>query len=110
RHRQGAGEADHMSRGRLSRDGEEPAEERLRQLEKINRALMSRVERSTDFSVNGFSLFQTAIMLEGQVSARTSDLKRTLEDLSDAYARLEDARDDAETAKQNLTSDIASTG
>lgn len=84
----------------------ERPEERLRKLEKINRALMSRVERSTDFSGNGFSLFQTAILLEGQVSARTSDLKRTLEDLSDAYARLEDARDEAETAKQNLTSAI----
>jgi signal transduction histidine kinase/ActR/RegA family two-component response regulator len=84
----------------------ERLEDRLRKLEKINRALMSRVERSTDFSGNGFSLFQTAIVLEGQVSARTSDLKRTLEDLSDAYARLEDARDEAETAKQNLTSAI----
>jgi len=90
----------------LPGDAAEPVEERLRKLEKINRALMGRVERSTDFSVNGYSLFQTAILLEGQVSARTSDLKRTLEDLSDAYARLEDARDDAETAKQNLTSAI----
>ncbi|MGE0009032.1 MAG: PAS-domain containing protein [Parvibaculaceae bacterium] len=95
-----------MTHDRHPRDPAEPLEERLRKLEKINRALMSRVERSTDFSGNGFSLFQTAIVLEGQVSARTSDLKRTLEDLSDAYARLEDARDDAETAKQNLTSAI----
>jgi signal transduction histidine kinase len=86
--------------------GSETVEDRLRKLEKINRALMGRVERSTDFSGNGFSLFQTAILLEGQVSARTSDLKHTLENLSDAYARLEDARDDAETAKQNLTSAI----
>src|SRR5262245_54552671 len=95
-----------MTHGRHPRDRAEALEERLLRLEKINRALMSRVERSTDFSGNGFSLFQTAIVLEGQVSARTSDLKRTLEDLSDAYARLEDARDDAETAKQNLTSAI----
>lgn len=95
-----------MSGGRHSRDGGEPIEERLRKLEKINRALMSRVERSTDFSGSGFALFQTAILLEGQVSARTSDLKRTLEDLSDAYARLEETRDEAETAKQNLTSAI----
>ena len=87
-------------------EASERLEERLRKLEKINRALMSRVERSTDFSGSGFSLFQTAILLEGQVSARTGDLKRTLEDLSDAYARLEDARDEAETAKQNLTSAI----
>ena len=90
----------------VSHDASERMEDRLRKLEKINRALMGRVERSTDFSGNGFSLFQTAILLEGQVSARTGDLKRTLEDLSDAYARLEDARDDAETAKQNLTSAI----
>lgn len=95
-----------MTSGRIPADPAEPVEERLRKLEKINRALMSRVERSTDFSGNGFSLFQTAILLEGQVSARTSDLKRTLADLSDAYAHLEDARDDAETAKQNLTSAI----
>lgn len=95
-----------MTTRRSSGDASERLEDRLRKLEKINRALMSRVERSTDFSGNGFSLFQTAIVLEGQVSARTSDLKRTLEDLSDAYARLEDARDDAETAKQNLTSAI----
>lgn len=95
-----------MSTGRSLSELPESADERLRKLEKINRALMSRVERSTDFSGNGFSLFQTAILLEGQVSARTSDLKRTLEDLSDAYARLEDARDEAETAKQNLTSAI----
>ena len=90
----------------VSHDASEKMEDRLRKLEKINRALMGRVERSTDFSGNGFSLFQTAILLEGQVSARTGDLKRTLEDLSDAYARLEDARDEAETAKQNLTSAI----
>ncbi|QIG49032.1 response regulator [Nordella sp. HKS 07] len=89
----------------MTQAAEEP-EVRLRKLEKINRALMNRVERSMDFSGNGFSLFQTAILLEGQVSARTGDLKRTLEDLSDAYARLEDARDDAEIAKQNLTSAI----
>ncbi|MGE3872351.1 MAG: PAS-domain containing protein [Parvibaculaceae bacterium] len=95
-----------MTSGRIPADPAEPVEERLRKLEKINRALMSRVERSTDFSGSGFSLFQTAILLEGQVSARTSDLKRTLADLSDAYAHLEDARDDAETAKQNLTSAI----
>lgn len=95
-----------MTVRRPAHEPSEPLEERLRKLEKINRALMGRVERSTDFSGNGFSLFQTAIVLEGQVSARTSDLKRTLEDLSDAYARLEDARDDAEEAKQNLTSAI----
>ncbi len=82
------------------------AEEQIRKLEKINRALMSRVEKSMDFSGGAFSLFQTAILLEDKVKARTFDLEQTLEDLSEAYANLKDARDEAETAKQNLTAAI----
>jgi two-component system, sensor histidine kinase len=82
------------------------ANEQIARLEKINRALMGRVERSMDFSGGAFSLFQTAILLEDKVKARTEDLERTLENLSEAYAHLEDARDDAEMAKQNLTAAI----
>lgn len=82
------------------------AEEHIRKLEKINRALMARVEKSMDFSGGAFSLFQTAILLEGKVKARTSDLEQTLDNLSEAYASLKDARDQAETAKQNLTAAI----
>jgi two-component system, sensor histidine kinase len=82
------------------------AHEQIRKLEKINRALMGRVEKSMDFSGGAFSLFQTAILLEDKVKARTSDLEQTLEDLSEAYANLKDARDEAETAKQNLTAAI----
>jgi signal transduction histidine kinase/CheY-like chemotaxis protein len=80
--------------------------ERIARLEKINQALMGRVERSMDFSGTGFSLFQTAVLLEDQVKTRTRDLATTLSDLSDAYARLKDVRDEAETAKQNLTNAI----
>jgi signal transduction histidine kinase len=82
------------------------ATEHIARLEKINRALMGRVERSMDFSGGAFSLFQTAILLEDKVKARTTDLERTLENLSEAYAHLEDARDEAEIAKQNLTAAI----
>ncbi len=82
------------------------AEEHIRKLEKINRALMGRVEKSMEFSGGAFSLFQTAILLEDKVKARTSDLELTLENLSEAYANLKDARDEAETAKQNLTAAI----
>jgi two-component system, sensor histidine kinase len=82
------------------------AQEQIRKLEKINRALMGRVEKSMDFSGGAFSLFQTAILLEDKVKARTFDLEHTLENLSEAYANLKDARDDAETAKQNLTAAI----
>ncbi len=82
------------------------ADERIRKLEKINRVLMGRVERSMEFSGGAFSLFQTAILLEDKVKARTRDLETTLADLSDAYTHLGEVRDDAERAKQNLTSAI----
>jgi len=84
----------------------EVTDERIRKLEKINRVLMGRVERSMEFSGGAFSLFQTAILLEDKVKARTRDLEATLADLSDAYTRLGEVRDDAERAKQNLTSAI----
>ncbi len=81
-------------------------EQKVLKLEKVNRALMGRVERSMDFSVTGFSLFQTAILLEDKVKVRTRDLESTLSDLSTAYSRLQEARDEAEVAKQNLTAAI----
>lgn len=83
-------------------------EMRVRKLEKINAALMRRVERDMDFSGNGFSLFQTAIVLESQVKSRTEDLRRTLDELSNANVHLQQARDEAEAAKQNLTTAIES--
>ena len=81
-------------------------EVKVLKLEKVNRALMGRVERSMDFSGTGFSLFQTAILLEDKVKVRTRDLESTLSDLSTAYSRLQEARDEAEIAKQNLTAAI----
>jgi signal transduction histidine kinase/CheY-like chemotaxis protein len=49
----------------------------LRKLRKINQVLMDRVERNVDAQGgNAFSLFQTAISLEGRVSERTDQLTR----------------------------------
>ena len=80
--------------------------ERIGKLEKINQALMGQVERSMDFSGGAFSLFQTAIVLENEVKGRTKDLEETLDDLSSAYTKLRQVTDEAESAKQNLTSAI----
>lgn len=87
---------------------EDSLRQRVRKLEKINRALMHRVERNMEFAGNGFTLFQTAIVLESQVKSRTEDLRRTLGELSSANARLQQARDEAEYAKQHLTTAIES--
>lgn len=46
----------------------------VERLRKINAALMERVERSMDQQGNAFTLFQTAIGLEGRVRSRTDEL------------------------------------
>ncbi|HUN54164.1 MAG TPA: sensor domain-containing diguanylate cyclase [Smithella sp.] len=45
---------------------------------KVIRALMNRVERSTNAQGSDFGLFQTTIMLEDQVHKRTEDLEASL--------------------------------
>jgi signal transduction histidine kinase len=67
-------------------------ERRIVKLQKINAALMQRVERSMDQQANAYSLFQTAITLESQVRLRT-------EELSSALARLERTNDDLSSAR-----------
>ncbi len=70
----------------------EELERRLVKLQKINAALMQRVERSMDQQANAYSLFQTAITLESQVRLRT-------EELTNALARLERTNDELLAAR-----------
>lgn len=76
---------------------------KIDKLEKINQALMQRVERSMDQQANAFSLFQTAISLESQVRLRTDELKNTLARLEDSNSELVSARDAAERANRFKT-------
>ncbi len=76
---------------------------RISKLEKINAALINRVEKSMDFSGGGFPLFQTAVALEAQVKDRTKDLEDTLEKLSRAYTQLRQATNEAKEVRQNLS-------
>lgn len=50
----------------------------IARLNKIIQALMNRAERSTEVQGSDFTLFQTAIMLEEQVRARTAELEAAL--------------------------------
>lgn len=61
-------------------------------LRKINHVLMDRVERSMDFQGNAFSLFQTAILLEGKVRERTRELEAALLELEAANLAAEEMR------------------
>ncbi len=81
----------------------ESLERRVAKLEKINQALMNRVERSLDQQANAYSIFQTAIGLESQVRVRTEELKSALDHLETLNEQLTVARDTAERASKVKT-------
>ena len=83
-------------------------ERQVAKLLRINGALMDRVERSTDLQGNAFSLFETAISLEGKVRARTADLESALLDLATSNAALAAAKEAADGAQQRLRDAIES--
>ena len=77
-------------------------------LRKINAALMSRVERSTDQQLNAFSLFETAIALDHQVRDRTHQLKHALQSLEKTNGHLVQAKQQAEAASSLKSSVLVS--
>ena len=81
----------------------EELERRLTKVKKITAALMQRVEKSMDHQANAYSLFQTAITLEGQVRVRTEELKTALSRLERTNDELTTARDVSERANRFKT-------
>ena len=77
-------------------------------LRKINAALMSRVERSTDQQMNAFSLFETAIALDQQVRDRTQQLKRAMHSLERTNGQLVEAKRQADAASSLKSSILIS--
>lgn len=80
----------------------------IRKLEKINAALMSRVERSMDHQGSDFSLFETAIALEAKMRQRTKELQDTLRSLEVTNRELLRAKTEAEAANLSKTTFLAS--
>ncbi|MBI5814985.1 MAG: response regulator [Nitrospinae bacterium] len=58
---------------------------------KINRSLMSRVERSVDSIGSSFSLFETNILLQGRIQERTAELEKRNSELLAAKEQAESA-------------------
>ncbi|MCB1384070.1 MAG: response regulator [Notoacmeibacter sp.] len=79
----------------------------VEKLKRINRALMGRVERSMEQQGNAFSLFQTAISLEGRIKARTEELRSTLRRLEKSNHELVKAKEAAEVANLSKTRFLA---
>ncbi|WP_427963402.1 ATP-binding protein [Altererythrobacter sp.] len=86
----------------------EALKEQVRRLEKINAALVDRVERSTDIQGGAFSMFENAITLEAMVRDRTAELEDALGQLASANAKLEVAHRDADAARSRLRDAIES--
>jgi signal transduction histidine kinase/CheY-like chemotaxis protein len=82
-------------------------EQRLAKLSRINSVLMDRVERSMDQHGNAYSLFQTAIALEGMVRARTEELTAVLRRLERSNEDLVIAKEEAERANLSKTRFLA---
>ncbi|MBF0171277.1 MAG: response regulator [Nitrospinae bacterium] len=69
----------------------EALQQEVARLRKINKALMSRVERSVDSAGASFSLFETNILLQNQVRERTLELERRNQELLSAKEQAEEA-------------------
>lgn len=76
---------------------------RARKLQRINEVLIDRVEKLEASRGSAWSMFQAAVALEKEVHARTSDLERALDDLSQRNRELALARAAAEEANRSKT-------
>ena len=72
-------------------DGEAVARAEIARLHKIIEALMNRAERSAIVQVSDFSIFETAVVLEGQVRQRTEELQAALRENERINRALEEA-------------------
>ncbi|MFO1399833.1 MAG: ATP-binding protein [Steroidobacteraceae bacterium] len=77
------------------------------QLQRINLALMDRVERDMDLQGNSFSLFQAAIALEGKVKERTAALTEALHQLERTNRELQSSNEAAQAANRAKSAFLA---
>ncbi|MHC9036660.1 ATP-binding response regulator [Cobetia marina] len=80
---------------------------RNRQLEKINAALIERVESSSPSPSGPYAAFEHAVLLADQVRERTDALHRTLDELGALNRRLTAAKAAAEAANHSKTRFLA---
>ncbi|MCC5824451.1 MAG: response regulator [Phycisphaerales bacterium] len=74
--------------------------ERIEMLEKINRALMDRVERSVDSAGDAYALFENNIIMQGLIADRTRELEQANAALMDEIAIRRAAEGELRLAKE----------
>lgn len=83
-------------------------EEERHKLQRINQALIGRIESSAAQSDEAYGAFQYSVVLAEQVRERTDALSQTMLELKASNQLLSDARLRAETAHQHLLDAIES--
>ncbi|MBV0892104.1 response regulator [Paracoccus sp. Z118] len=78
----------------------EPPERRIQKLERINAALMQRIERVEEARGPAWALTRATAVLEREVLARNRDLERTMQELAASNAELASAREVADQANR----------
>ena len=79
-------------------------------LEKINAALIKRIENDMDRQGNAYALFQAAISLENQVRERTEELSDALHALEENNKEMLVAKEGAEIANRSKTKFLTAAG
>lgn len=83
-------------------DPSEPLETQLERQGKIIEALMQRAARENDVGRSAYSLFQSAIALQGEVWEKTKHLEQVLDTLGQASSRLKNSEFALEQTERNL--------
>jgi len=83
-------------------DPREPLEDQVRRQEKIIEALIQRASREHDVGSSAYSLFQSAIALQGEVWEKTRDLQQALDTLGRASNQLKISEYAREQTERNL--------
>ncbi|TYC53901.1 response regulator [Rhodobacterales bacterium] len=83
-------------------DPSEPLEDQVKRQEKIIKALIQRASREHDVGGSAYSLFQSAIALQGEVWEKTRDLEEALDTLGRASNQLRIAEYAREQTERNL--------
>ncbi len=83
-------------------DPAEPLEKQVEKQAKIIEALVQRADREHDIGNSAYSLFQSAIALQGEVWEKTKDLERALDTLGRASNALQIAEYARDQTQRNL--------